>query len=70
MTKPQVSEFGSVDPAPPMKNGTISQWSSLLLDEDVRMFKRMRAVFALRNNGSDESVNVLCRAFAALKALF
>ena len=69
MTKPQVSEFGYVDPAPPMQNGTISQWSSLLLDEDASMFKRMRAVFALRNHSSNESVNVLCRAFSSKSAL-
>ena len=70
MTKPQVSEFGSVDPAPPMQNGTITQWSSLLLDEDARMFKRMRVhVFALRNHCTNESVNALCRAFSCKSAL-
>ena len=69
MSKPQVSDFGSVDPAPPMQDGTITQWSSLLLDEEVRMFKRMRAVFALRNHGSTESVDILCRAFSSKSAL-
>ena len=69
MTKPQVSDFGSVDPAPPMQKGTITQWSSLLLDENARMFERMRAVFALRNHSSNESVNALCRAFSCKSAL-
>ena len=52
-----------------MQDGTITQWNSLLLDEEARMFKRMRAVFALRNHGSTESVDILCRAFSSKSAL-
>ena len=51
---PQVSDFGSVDPAPPATNG---DHQVVLQDEDARMFQRMRAVFALRNDGSDQAVD-------------
>ena len=63
---PEVSDFGSVDPAPPASNGN---HQAVLQDEQVRMFQRMRAVFALRNDGSDEAVDALCAAFSSTSAL-
>ena len=33
------------------------------------MFQRMRAVFALRNDGSDQAVDSLCAAFSSTSAL-
>ena len=33
------------------------------------MFQRMRAVFALRNDGSDQAVDALCAAFSSTSAL-
>ena len=47
---PGVSEYGSVDPAPPSTEQKIKSLAETLLDEDTRMFERMRAVFSLRNN--------------------
>ena len=63
---PEVSEFGSVDPAPPALQGN---HRDVLLDEQARMFQRMRAVFALRNDGSDDAVDALCAAFSSKSAL-
>ena len=63
---PEVSEFGSVDPAPPAQGG---DHRAVLLDEQARMFQRMRAVFALRNDGSSDAVDALCVAFASKSAL-
>lgn len=66
---PEVSDYGSVDPAPPAVRGLSSDHRDVLLDENARMFERMRAVFALRNDGSDGSVDTLCSAFSATSAL-
>ena len=63
---PEVSEFGSVDPAPPAQGG---DHRAVLLDEQARMFERMRAVFALRNDGSSDAVDALCAAFSSKSAL-
>ena len=66
---PEVSDYGSVDPAPPATHGSSSDHRGVLLDEDARMFERMRAVFALRNDGSDVAVDALCSAFSSSSAL-
>jgi len=67
--KPKVSQYGSVDPAPPMKNGRLEEWSMKVLDEHQPMFERMRAVFSLRNDGSDEACLALCQGFSSSSAL-
>jgi deoxyhypusine monooxygenase len=66
---PGVSQYGSVDPAPPQNTGTLDEWSSLLMDETAPMFQRMRTVFSLRNDGSDEACLALCGAFISSSAL-
>ena len=66
---PGVSEFGSVDPAPPSTEIIIHKLGATLLDEDSRMFERMRAVFSLRNNRSKDAVEILCMGFSAGSAL-
>ena len=66
---PEVSEYGSVDPAPPFEDIDISSLRSILLDENIRMFKRMRAIFSLRNNRSNEAIQILCEAFKSNSAL-
>lgn len=66
---PSVSEYGSVDPAPPQTNGKISNWKSTLLDENAKMFQRMRVVFSLRNDRSEEAVLTLCEGFSSKSAL-
>lgn len=66
---PEVSEFGSVDPAPPSNNVDIAKLRIALCDENVRMFVRMRALFALRNIGGKESVDALADGFNSSSAL-
>ena len=41
----------------------------ILLDEDSKMFLRMRSVFSLRNNRSSDAVLALCEGFKASSAL-
>jgi len=66
---PGVSEYGSVDPAPPSTESEIEKLAETLLDEDTKMFERMRAVFSLRNDRSKEAVKILCTGFKASSAL-
>ena len=67
--KPNVSEFGSVDPAPPSEGSGVLVLRKTLCDEDERMFQRMRSLFALRNIGGKESVEALAMAFDSSSAL-
>ena len=69
MVKPEVSDFGSVDPAPPNSIDSLEELMMILIDEDANMFDRMRAVFSLRNNGSKESVIALSHGFNSDSAL-
>ena len=68
-TIPEISEFGSVDPAPPGKTMSIGEHRNFLNDESCRMFLRMRSLFALRNIGGDEAVKALCSGFSSASAL-
>ena len=68
--KPEVSEFGSVDPAPPASNDqTVEKLRETLCDEQEKMFQRMRALFALRNIGGKPAVDSLADAFESSSAL-
>ena len=58
--KPKVSQFGSVDPAPPLTTGEVDEWELSLTDDNTPMFQRMRNVFALRNKGTDAACMALC----------
>ena len=69
MTKPEISDFGSVDPAPPSEIENLQKLNNILIDENARMFERMRVVFSLRNNGSKESVKCLSNGFKSNSAL-
>ena len=66
---PEISEYESVDPAPPELNGKLVNWRQTLLDEEEKMFQRMRVVFSLRNERSDEAVLTLCEGFSSKSAL-
>jgi deoxyhypusine monooxygenase len=66
---PGVSQYGSVDPAPPSSENDVAKLKLHLLDENNQMFLRMRAVFSLRNSGSDEACLALCSAFITKSAL-
>ena len=68
--RPEVSEFGSVDPAPPASNDqTVEKLRDTLCDEEEKMFQRMRALFALRNIGGKPAVDSLAGAFQSSSAL-
>ncbi|MEC9136049.1 MAG: hypothetical protein VYD88_01275, partial [Candidatus Thermoplasmatota archaeon] len=68
--KPEVSEFGSVDPAPPASNDqTVEKLRETLCDEQEKMFQRMRALFALRNIGGKTAVDSLADAFESSSAV-
>jgi deoxyhypusine monooxygenase len=68
-SRPETSEYGSVDPAPPSDIEQLSQLRTILLDENEKMFQRMRSVFKLRNIRSPESCLVLCEGFTSSSAL-
>ena len=67
--KPKISQYGSVDPAPPLLSGVISEWELSLTNSCVPMFQRMRNVFSLRNDGSDAACTALCSGFKSDSAL-
>ena len=67
--RPEVSEFGSVDPAPASDGNIVSNLRNTICDEDEKMFQRMRALFALRHIGGEESVDALAAAFGSASAL-
>ncbi|MCH1527551.1 MAG: HEAT repeat domain-containing protein, partial [Candidatus Poseidoniaceae archaeon] len=66
---PGVSEYGSVDPAPPSQESNVSSLRNTVLDEDIKMFLRMRAVFSLRNDRTSNAVMALCDGFDSNSAL-
>ena len=66
---PGVSQYGSVDPAPPQQDGDFQVWKTTLMDESAPMFQRMRTVFSFRNHGSDDACLALCAAFVSKSAL-
>ena len=69
MDRLEVSEHGSVDPAPPAKEADREHLRLSLIDEDARMFKRMRALFALRDIGGAPAAMDICGAFTSSSAL-
>lgn len=68
------SHFNSVDPAPGHDKETnkksVPQLQAILLDTKLSLFKRYKAMFALRNLESEESVLALCTGFSDSSALF
>lgn len=60
----------SVDPAPPCGNHDINVLRDTLLNEQLPLFKRYRAMFSLRNMGTKESVHVLAEGLKCSSALF
>lgn len=63
--------FMSVDPAPPAKKKkSVAQLRDQLLDKNLSIFKRYKALFALRNVNSKESALAICDAFGSGSSLF
>jgi deoxyhypusine monooxygenase len=67
--KPERSEFDSVDPAPPSEDNKVATLRNTICNEEEKMFQRMRALFALRNIGGEDSVEALAAAFSSKSAL-
>ena len=67
--RPETSEYGSVDPAPASNSDQLQELRDILLDENQKMFQRMRSVFKLRNIRTPESCLILCEAFSSSSAL-
>ena len=67
--KPEVSEYGSVDPAPASDESDMEHLKSILFDDSARMFERMRVVFKFRNIRTSDSCLALCKAFSSRSAL-
>ena len=62
--------WGSHDPAPPSKEKDVMKLRQMLLDEDLPLFDRYRAMFSLRNIGDDESIYALAAGLQCSSALF
>lgn len=62
--------YYSVDPAPPHVEKDVAALRSTLLDENLSLFVRYRAMFALRNIGTDEAIMALCDGLKCTSALF
>jgi len=56
-----VNPYNSVDPAPPAIERDTLLLQKKLLDEDLPLFERYRAMFALRNKGDNESIEALSK---------
>lgn len=62
--------YSSVDPAPPAARKTVPELRSTLLDEGLPLFERYRAMFALRNLGTEEAALALGDGLQCSSALF
>jgi len=68
--KDKQSKYLSVDPAPPSLDETdVQKLKATLNDTKKRLFDRYRAMFALRDIGSKESVEALATALADKSAI-
>ncbi|KAM7256946.1 hypothetical protein ACFE04_012687 [Oxalis oulophora] len=63
------SPFMSVDPAAPTTCTSVVKLREVLLDEGKGMYERYAALFALRNNGSNEAVSAIIESLGSKSAL-
>jgi len=66
---PDSTIYMSVDPAPPFPAAPVSEQKEKLLNQDLPIFNRYRALFALRDDGSEAAILALCEAFGDSSAL-
>lgn len=64
------SPYASVDPAPPAPSKSASELRDVLLNESLPLFDRYRAMFALRNLGTEEAALALADGLQCSSALF
>ncbi|XP_062854292.1 deoxyhypusine hydroxylase [Trichomycterus rosablanca] len=62
--------YRSVDPAPPAQRKSAPELRKQLLDESLPLFERYRAMFALRNLGTEEAALALGDGLQCSSALF
>lgn len=62
--------YASVDPSPPAEIKDIAKLTEILLNENENLFERYRAMFALRNIRTVESINALGKGLKCNSALF
>lgn len=62
--------YCSVDPAPPAARKDVAELRCSLLDQSLPLFERYRAMFALRNLGTEEAVLALGDGLQCSSALF
>ena len=63
--------FGSVDPAPPEETtSSIEELEAIYLNPDISLYKRYKALFALRNIATVDSTLSICKGFSDKSALF
>jgi deoxyhypusine monooxygenase len=62
--------YKSIDPAPALDEQRLFELEKMLLDQELGLFKRYRAMFSLRDIGTDEAVAVLEKGFMDSSALF
>ena len=53
--------YESVDPAPPLEEKDVGKLEAILLDESLPLFERYRAMFSLRNLGTDDSILAIAK---------
>ena len=63
------SDFFTVDPAPAAKSSDPKELGDALINEDLPIFDRYCALFALRDLNSNDSVEQLVRGFQSTSAL-
>jgi len=64
------SAFLSVDPAPPHPSRSLAELKSTYLNTSLSLFERYRAMFALREIGTAEAVEIMCEGLFDKSALF
>ncbi|XP_065203662.1 deoxyhypusine hydroxylase-like [Planococcus citri] len=62
--------YGTVDPAPPSSVTDLPTLTEMYLNENLGIFERYRAMFALRNLNTNSSVEIIAKGFSSKSALF
>lgn len=62
--------YHSIDPAPPMPITDLNKLKEILLNNSESLFERYRAMFALRNIGNKEAIEIICMGLKTGSALF
>lgn len=62
--------YKSVDPTPPARVAAVEELKATLMDENLPLFERYRAMFTLRNMSTTEAVLALAEGLKCSSALF